>query len=91
MIAPNGASIYRVDRGGEVTFHGPGQLVVYPLLNLRNPPLKKDLHWYLRCVEDVIIETLKDYDIQGVRDEINTGTFFIIYVSQTWMYQQSIL
>jgi lipoate-protein ligase B len=68
--------IYRIERGGEVTHHGPGQLVVYPLLDLRRPPLEQDLHWYLRQVEQVVIDTLSEYDIHTVRDEINTGVWF---------------
>lgn len=75
VMTPNGVPIYRVERGGEVTFHGPGQLVVYPLLDLRRPPFKQDLHWYLRMVEEVVIRTLSVYDIEGYRDEINTGVW----------------
>ena len=76
VVAPNGVPIYRIDRGGEVTYHGPGQLVCYPLLDLQQEPLfRKDLHWYLRMVEEVILETLRDFDIQGHRDEINTGVW----------------
>ena len=45
--------LYRTERGGEVTFHGPGQLVLYPILNLRS--LNPDLHWYMRCLEEVVI------------------------------------
>lgn len=75
VLAPNGVPIYRVERGGEVTFHGPSQLVVYPLLDLQRPPLKKDLHWYLRKIEEVVIQTLKCYDIEGIRDEDNTGVW----------------
>jgi lipoyl(octanoyl) transferase len=75
VSAPNGVPIFRVDRGGEVTFHGPSQLVVYPLLDLRRPPFQQDLHWYLRMVEEVVIQTLGQYDIEGVRDEINTGVW----------------
>lgn len=48
--------IYRTERGGEVTYHGPGQLVMYPILNLRHH--KMDLHWYLRSLEEVIIRVL---------------------------------
>jgi len=59
------------------TYHGPGQLVVYPLLDLRNEPYEKDLHWYLRMVEEVIIQTLHVYGIHGVRDEINTGEYIL--------------
>jgi lipoyl(octanoyl) transferase len=68
--------IYRIERGGEVTHHGPGQLVVYPLLDLSRPPLEQDLHWYLRQVEQVVIDTLLEYDIATVRDDINTGVWF---------------
>jgi lipoyl(octanoyl) transferase len=75
VLAPNGAPIYRIERGGEVTFHGPGQLIVYPLLDLRCKPYQQDLHWYLRSVEEVIIQTLGEYGIEGVRDDINTGKF----------------
>jgi len=74
-MAPNGVPIYRVERGGEVTFHGPGQLVVYPLLDLKRVPLKQDLHWYLRMVEEVVILTLQHYDIDACRDEVNTGVW----------------
>jgi len=73
--SPNGADIFRIERGGEVTFHGPGQLVVYPLLDLRRKPFRQDLHWYLRQVEQVIIETLFKYGVKGARDEINIGVW----------------
>ena len=75
VLAPNGSPIYRIERGGEVTFHGPGQLVMYPLLNLKNPNYQQDLHWYLRNIEEVIIQTLLHFDIQSNRDAINTGVF----------------
>jgi lipoyl(octanoyl) transferase len=75
VIAPRDVPIFRIERGGEVTFHGPGQLVVYPLLDLQREPYKKDLHWYLRMVEEVVILTLQHYNIDGVRDEINTGVW----------------
>ena len=75
VMAPNGVPIYRVERGGEVTFHGPGQLVVYPLFDLRRWPLKQDLHWYLRMVEEVVIMTLREYGIDGHRCQVNTGVW----------------
>lgn len=75
VYAPNGAPIYRIERGGEVTYHGPGQLVIYPMLNLRHSAFKQDLHWYLRQVEEVIIQTLREFDIESNRDEINTGVW----------------
>jgi lipoyl(octanoyl) transferase len=75
VYAPNKVPIYRIERGGEVTFHGPGQLVLYPMLNLRHSPFKQDLHWYLRQIEEVIILTLQHYDINANRDGINTGVW----------------
>ena len=75
VMTPNGVPIYRVERGGEVTFHGPSQLVVYPMFDLQKSPFVKDLHWYLRMIEEVIIRTLQRYDIEGKRDNENTGVW----------------
>jgi len=75
VLAPNNIPIYRIERGGEVTYHGPGQLVMYPLLNLKQSNYKQDLHWYLRQIEQVIIDTLSHYNIQSNRDSINTGVW----------------
>jgi len=75
VTTPSGVPIYRVERGGQVTCHCPGMLVVYPLLDLRREPYKQDLHWYLRCIEEVIIRTLERYSIAGTRDEINSGVW----------------
>ncbi|MBS1271834.1 MAG: Octanoyltransferase [Candidatus Marinimicrobia bacterium] len=62
-----------IDRGGDITFHGPGQLVGYPILDLHN--YKKDVHWYLRQLEETILRTLSEYDISGVRNEEYTGVW----------------
>eukprot|EP01038_Epipyxis_sp_PR26KG_P005945 gene5945-8194_t len=67
------SSIVRVERGGEVTWHGPGQIVLYPILNLQNH--KKDLHWYANSLEESVIKLLKNYDIEGVRSPVNTGVW----------------
>lgn len=65
--------VLRVERGGEVTYHCPGQLIGYPILNLqRHQP---DLHWYLRRLEDVLIETLRVYGIAGDRVPGLTGVW----------------
>ncbi|GAB9464883.1 Lipoyl transferase [Globisporangium polare] len=65
--------LIRVDRGGEVTYHGPGQVVVYPILDLNFH--KRDLHWYLRQVEEVVIQTLATFDIKGERVDGLTGVW----------------
>lgn len=65
--------LFRTERGGEVTFHCPGQLVGYPLLDLNY--YKLDLHWYLRMLEQVVIDTLADFGLVGRRDEDYTGVW----------------
>jgi lipoyl(octanoyl) transferase len=65
--------LIRVDRGGEVTYHCPGQLVGYGILNLRYH--QQDLHWYLRCLEEVIIKALDRYDLRGERIDGLTGVW----------------
>ena len=61
------------NRGGDITFHGPGQLVVYPILDLDN--FFTDIHKYLRTLEDVVIRTLLDFDIVGERSSGETGVW----------------
>ena len=65
--------LYRTERGGEVTYHCPGQLVGYPILNLRY--YRCDLHWYLRQLETVLIRTLGDYDLHAERETGLTGVW----------------
>lgn len=65
--------VYRVSRGGEVTWHGPGQLVVYPIVDLSRH--KKDLRWYIRTLEEAVIRTLHVYGIKGERSDINPGVW----------------
>jgi len=65
--------LYRVERGGEVTYHCPGQLVGYPILNLRY--YQQDLHWYLRQLEEVLIQFLGIYGLQGERLSGMTGVW----------------
>ncbi|MUG96691.1 lipoyl(octanoyl) transferase LipB [Scytonema sp. UIC 10036] len=65
--------IHQVERGGEVTYHCPGQLVGYPILNLHY--YRKDLHWYLRQLEEVIIITLRFYGLAGERNPGFTGVW----------------
>ena len=65
--------VYRVERGGEVTYHCPGQLVGYPILNLRY--YRQDLHWYLRQLEAVIIRTVEAYGLNAYRISGLTGVW----------------
>ncbi|MEO0406399.1 MAG: lipoyl(octanoyl) transferase LipB [Cyanobacteria bacterium P01_A01_bin.135] len=67
------AALLRTERGGEVTYHGPGQLVGYPILNLRRH--KPDLHWYLRQLEEVIIQVIAHWGLQGERIDGLTGVW----------------
>ncbi len=73
VLAKIGAEKFEIERGGDVTFHGPGQLVGYPLLNLSH--FKEDLGWYLRSLEEVIIKTLASYNIIGFRIAGRTGVW----------------
>jgi lipoyl(octanoyl) transferase len=65
--------VYRIERGGEVTYHCPGQLVGYPILNLNH--YQKDLHWYLRQLEEVLIRVLAGYGLNGERIQGLTGVW----------------
>ena len=65
--------IYETERGGEITYHGPGQIVCYPILNLKN--FKQSVTWYMRALEEVIIETLKLFNIKASRKNGLTGVW----------------
>ncbi|MEB3176001.1 MAG: lipoyl(octanoyl) transferase LipB [Synechococcus sp.] len=67
------APLHRIDRGGEVTHHLPGQLVVYPVLDLQRH--RPDLHWYLRQLEGVVLDVLQQQGLQGQRREGLTGVW----------------
>lgn len=69
----NNIALHYVDRGGDVTMHCPGQLVVYPILDLKN--YRKDLHWYMRNLEQVVIELLANYSISAKRVAGFTGVW----------------
>ncbi len=68
-----GYELHRSERGGEVTYHCPGQLVIYPILNLRRHQM--DLHWYLRQLEEVVIRLLADYGLISKRIPGLTGVW----------------
>jgi len=73
FLSGQGPEILRVERGGEVTYHGPGQWVGYAILNLRRHRL--DLHWYLRQLEQVLIETVAHFGLRGERIPGLTGVW----------------
>lgn len=73
LLAARGVELFEVERGGDVTFHGPGQLVGYPILDLQQQ--RQDLHWYLRQVEEVLIRALAVYGLTGARREGYTGVW----------------
>jgi lipoyl(octanoyl) transferase len=67
------ASYYRINRGGDITYHGPGQLVVYPVLDLEN--FFTDIHRYMRLLEESVIQTLKEFGIESGRIAGLTGVW----------------
>ena len=69
-----GAHFYKIDRGGDITYHGPGQIVGYPILDLDN--FFTDIHKYLRLLEEAVILTLREYDLGAERSEGETGVWF---------------
>lgn len=72
-LASRGIEIFETGRGGDVTYHGPGQLVGYPILDLK--PDRRDLHWYLRSLEEVLLRALSAFAVTGRRDESATGVW----------------
>jgi lipoate-protein ligase B len=73
LLHARGVELFEVERGGDVTFHGPGQLVGYPIVDLKRH--RKDLHWYLRQVEEVLIRALESYGLHGERSAGYTGVW----------------
>lgn len=68
-----GAEFYRINRGGDITYHGPGQIVGYPILDLDN--FFTDIHKYLRFLEEMVIRTLEEYGLKGERSPGETGVW----------------
>ena len=73
FLQSRGVELFEVERGGDVTFHGPGQLVGYPIIDLKRH--RQDLHWYLRSIEQALIDSLADYGIPGERNTSYTGVW----------------
>ena len=70
---PENVQIFNIERGGDITYHGPGQLVGYPILDLHN--YKKSISWYMRSLEQVIIDTLDIWGLKALRKEGLTGVW----------------
>ena len=70
---PRNVKTYQIERGGDVTFHGPGQLVGYPILDLHN--YKKSINWYMRGLEQLLIYTLAEFMVTAERKEGLTGVW----------------
>jgi len=73
LLARHGVDIERTDRGGDITYHGPGQLVVYPILDLNE--LGLSLHAYMRFLEQVVIDTCRTFAVEAHRDTCATGVW----------------
>jgi len=73
LLKKIGATFYKINRGGDITYHGPGQIVGYPILDLEN--FFTDIHKYLRLLEEAIILTIAEYGLKGVRSEGETGVW----------------
>ncbi len=73
QLSEKGATFYKINRGGDITYHGPGQIVGYPILDLEN--FFTDIHKYLRLLEEAIILALSEYGITGARSEGETGVW----------------
>lgn len=72
-LEEKGAAFYKINRGGDITYHGPGQLVAYPILDLDN--FFTDIHKYLRFLEEVVILTLAEYGLKAERSKGETGVW----------------
>jgi len=73
QLKQKGISFFKSNRGGDITFHGPQQIVGYPIIDLEE--FKPDIRWYMRSLEEVIILTIAHYGLQGVRSEGETGVW----------------
>ena len=73
QLAEKGATFYKINRGGDITYHGPGQIVGYPILDLEN--FFTDIHKYLRFLEEVIILKIAEFGLKGTRSDGETGVW----------------
>ncbi len=71
VLRQKGVQLFETNRGGDITYHGPGQVVGYPILNL--DPIKRDVHWYVRSLEEVMIRASSDFGVEAFRVTGKTG------------------
>jgi lipoyl(octanoyl) transferase len=80
VLKERGAQYYKINRGGDITYHGPGQIVGYPILDLDN--FFTDIHKYLRFLEEAVILTMAEYGLQGMRSPGETGVWLEVGTPQ---------
>ena len=80
QLSERGATFYKINRGGDITYHGPGQVVGYPILDLDN--FFTDIHKYLRFLEEMVILTLEDYGLKATRSKGETGVWLDVGTSK---------
>lgn len=73
LLAKRGVAIRHIERGGDVTYHGPGQFIAYPILNLTR--LRQDVGWYMRALEEIVIQAAKMYGVLGTQVPHKTGVW----------------
>ena len=79
-LKSRGATFHKINRGGDITYHGPGQIVGYPILDLDN--FFTDIHKYLRFLEEAVILTLREYGLESERSDGETGVWFDVGTSK---------
>lgn len=80
VLRERGAQYYKINRGGDITYHGPGQIIGYPILDLDN--FFTDIHKYLRFLEEAVILTMAEYGLQGMRSPGETGVWLDVGTPQ---------
>lgn len=80
VLKQRGAQYYKINRGGDITYHGPGQIVGYPILDLDN--FFTDIHKYLRFLEEAVILTMAEYGLEGMRSPGETGVWLDVGTPQ---------
>ena len=81
LLDRGNVKVFNVERGGDITFHGPGQLVGYPILDLNN--YKKNISWFMRTLEEILIECLNNFDIDAHQKKGLTG----VWVNDEYKYR----